>query len=360
MDIESVRLCNFRNSELSEASFGAPSVWIYGSNAQGKTNLLESCALLWALRSFRTSKTANLIKNGAQTAKVLAKLNHETLGKCEVLMEFSNSSKKVFVNNEEQKKLGEFIGKFPIMPVCNDDIKLVRGAPLERRRFIDMLISSMDMRYFNALRGYHASLLSRNVLLKDSNPDEISLGAFEAQMAQNAMVLNEIRACFFERIGEIASRKYGILSGGKEKTAIKLKPNFCAEDVEGYRKLLFESRRRDFALGATSSGPHKDDFLIFVSGKNVRDFASEGQQRSVALSLKLAQFEIMKGGGEVMPVLLCDDILGELDEDRRSAFWSCIDFDAQVIATSTTSAPQNSSRQNWRLIRAEKGEYFCV
>lgn len=360
MDIESVRLCNFRNSELSEAAFGAPSVWIYGSNAQGKTNLLESCALLWALRSFRTSKTANLIRNGAETAQVLARLNHETLGKCEVLMEFSNSARRVFVNDEEQKRLGDFIGKFPIMPVCNDDIKLVRGAPLERRRFVDMLISSMDARYFNALRGYHASLSSRNALLKEQNPDKFSLGAFEAQMAQNAMVLNEIRAVFFEKIGETAGRKYGILSGGKEKTAIKLKPNFCAENIEDYQKLLFESRQRDFALGATSVGPHKDDFLIFVSGKNVRDFASEGQQRSVALSLKLAQFEIMKGGGEVMPVLLCDDILGELDEDRRSAFWSCIDAEAQVIATSTVSAPKNSSRTGWRLIRAEKGEYFCA
>lgn len=360
MDIESVRLCNFRNSELSEAAFGAPSVWIYGDNAQGKTNLLESCALLWALRSFRTSRTANLIKNGAETAQVLVKLNHETLGKCEVLMEFSNSARRVFINNEEQKKLGDFIGKFPVMPVCNDDIKLARGAPSERRRFMDMLISSMDLRYFNALRRYHSSLSSRNALLKAQNPDAVSLEAFEMQMAQNAMLLNEIRARFFEKTGEIASKKYEILSGGKEKTAIKLKPNFCAENVEEYRKLLFESRQRDFALGATSAGPHKDDFLIFVGGKNVRDFASEGQQRSVALSLKLAQFEMMKASGEVMPVLLCDDILGELDEGRRLAFWSCIDGGAQVIATSTTSAQKSSSRADWRLVRAEKGEYFSV
>lgn len=360
MKIESVRLCNFRNSELSEATFGASSIWIFGNNAQGKTNLLESCALLWALRSFRTSKTTNLIRNGKDIAQVLIKLNHEVLGECEVLVQISNLSRKIFINGIEQKKLGEFIGTFPIMPICNDDIKLVRGAPLERRRFIDMLISSMDLCYFNALRSYHASLASRNALLKAQNPDTISLCAFESQMAQNAVLINEIRARFFGRIGEIASSKYEILSGGKEKTAIKLKPNFVAESVEEYQKLLLETRPKDFALGATSVGPHKDDFLIFVSGKNVRDFASEGQQRSVALSLKLAQFEIMKGNGEVQPVLLCDDILGELDEDRRRVFWSCIESEVQVVATSTLPAPQHSIRSNWQVIRAENGSYSTI
>ena len=123
---------------------------------------------------------------------------------------------------------------------------------------------------------------------------------------------------------------------------------------------MFESRQRDFALGATWVCPHTSAFLLFLSGHNVRTFVSEGQQRSVALSLKVAQFESMKGGAEVMRVLLCDDILGELDEDRRTAFWSCIHAEAQVIATSTVSAPKNSSRTGWRLIRAEKGEYFCA
>ncbi len=358
MKIKSVRLCNYRNAELAEANFASQSVWIFGDNAQGKTNLLESCALLWALRSFRTSKTANLIKNGTQVAQVLINLTHELLGECEVLLEISNAARKVFINDTEQKKLADFIGTFPVMPICNDDIKLVRGAPLERRRFIDMLLSSIAPIYFNALRNYHAALTSRNALLKLEEPDTISLDAFETQMAENAVLITQFRARFFEKIGEIATSKYEILAGGKEKAAIRLKPNHVAESVEAYKKELLEVRPKDLVNGSTSIGPHKDDFLIFVSGKNVREFASEGQQRSVALSLKLAQFEIMKGDGRVLPVLLCDDILGELDANRRLAFWSCIDSDVQVIATSTIAAPQNSTRQGWSVIRAENGNYF--
>ncbi|MBO7521363.1 MAG: DNA replication/repair protein RecF [Opitutales bacterium] len=357
MLIKSVRLCNFRNAALAQAEFPL-SAWIYGANAQGKTNLLESCALMWALRSFRTSKMANLVKSGESCAQVLANISHEVLGECEVLIEISKSARRVFVNGAEQKKLGEFIGKFPAIAVCSDDIKLVRGAPMERRRFADMLISSISMDYFEALRRYHASLVQRNALLKLENPDEASLDAFESQMAESAVAINKMREKYFETIGKIATQKYGILSGGAEKSAIRLKPDAAAETAQEYAELLKSLRAKDIVLGSTSAGPHKDDFLIFVSGKNVREFASEGQQRSVALSLKLAQFEMVKGFGGVLPVLLCDDILGELDASRKAAFWSCIEPGAQVIATSTNPAPQSPARAGWRVIEAKNGQYF--
>ena len=358
MLIKSARLCNFRNAELSQAEFSR-SVWIYGANAQGKTNLLESCALLWALRSFRTPKISNLIRNGESRAQILAAISHEVLGECEVLIEISKSSRRIFVNDTEQKRLADFIGKFPAIAVCADDIKLVRGAPMERRRFADMLISSLSPEYFEALRRYHASLVQRNALLKTENPDEPSLEAFESQMAENAVLLNSIREKYFETIGKIATQKYGILACGAEKAAIRLKPDASAGSAQEYKEMLKSLRAKDIALGSTSAGPHKDDFLIFVSGKNVREFASEGQQRSVALSLKLAQFEMVKDFGGVLPVLLCDDILGELDSSRKAAFWSCIEPEVQVIATSTSPAPLSSARADWRVIEAKNGQYFA-
>ena len=222
-----------------------------------------------------------------------------------------------------------------------------------------MLISSLSPEYFEALRRYHSSLVQRNALLKLENPDEDLLGAFESQMAENAVAINKMREKYFESIGRIATQKYEILSGGAEKPAIRLKPNAAAETAQEYAALLKSLREKDISLGSTSAGPHKDDFLIFISGKNAREFASEGQQRSVALSLKLAQFEMVKDSGGVLPALLCDDILGELDPSRKAAFWSCIGSDVQVIATSTNPAPQNSARAGWRIIRAENGQYFC-
>lgn len=360
MKIKFVRLYNFRNIELSEAEFASDSVWIYGQNAQGKTNLLEALGMLSAFRSFRTSKSAPLIRKSAACAQILIKLERENLGKCEVLMELSQKSKKIFVNSTECKSLAEFIGEFPAMAVCSDDIKLVRGAPSERRKFVDIFISGIDAEYFSALKRYHSALNSRNALLKSENYDEFLMESFELQMAQSAVKINADRAEYLKSLGRIATQKYSILSSQKESAALVFKPSADALTDSDFASILKANRARDAILGSTSCGPHRDDFLILVSGKVASEFASEGQQRSIVLSLKLAQYEMSKLAKSIVPVLLCDDILGELDSDRRAAFWSCIDNEAQVFATSTLPVHTAfGARKDWQALEVKSGNFIA-
>lgn len=358
MKINFVRLCDFRNIELSEASFSSQSVWIHGQNAQGKTNLLEALGLLCAFRSFRTSKTASLIRKSKACAKLLFEISHEILGDCTVLMQLGEKSKKIFVNDAECKGLADFIGEFPTMALCSEDIKLVRGGPAERRKFVDMLISSLDADYFRRLKAYHAALNQRNALLKQRNFDEVLMEVLEAQMASSAISINALRDEYLKSLGGIATKKYKILSSERESAAIIFKSAQLNLSEGEYLSLLKSSRERDAALGSSSVGPHRDDFLILVAGASARDFASEGQQRSIVLSLKLAQYEMFKLAKSIVPVLLCDDILGELDSDRKKAFWACVDGGAQVFASSTSSAPESYGlRESWQSIEVSGGTF---
>lgn len=321
--------------------------------------MLEALALLHAVRSFRTTKLSPLVKNGEKFAQILCKVERENQGESEVLIEITSSKRRILVDGIEQKTLGEFIGKFPVMAVSNDDIKLVRGAPNERRKFADILISSISLAYFNALKNYHNALTQRNKLLKDENSSDDLFEAFEFEMAKNAVLIDSIREQELAKLGDIAAQKYAILSSAKEEALIRLKPDFPYNTQEEYISAWQEERAKDRILKSTSSGPHKDDFSINIANKNAKEFASEGQQRSVALSLKLAEFEVLKNRQASLPVLLCDDILGELDSSRRAAFWECIDKNVQVIATSTTlPESQTTTRKDWKIIHAQNGKYY--
>lgn len=356
--IRSARLCNYRNVGLSEADLDAQSVWVCGANAQGKTNLLEAVGLLGALRSFRTPKASNLIRHGEKAAQALFSISHETMGDCSVLVEISQNGRRVCVDGDEQRRLADFIGRFPVTALSSDDIKLVRGAPAERRRFADMLISSLDPEYFENLRAYHAALAQRNALLRSRSADAASFDAFEREMARRGAPLSASRARWLDELAGIAGLKYSALSGGREAASVRLRASSGFSGADEFLGALARERPRDALLGTTSFGPHRDDFCVSVDGKGVREFASEGQQRSVALALRLAQHELAWRTLNVRPLLLCDDILGELDESRRRAFWEAADPDAQLVATSTSELPENSSpRRGWKTVRVSGGTF---
>ncbi len=356
MKIKHIRLHNFRNFQLAETKLDANSVWIYGANAQGKTNALEAIGLLGALRSFRTSKTSNLISYGKSKAEILLEIEHENLGANSILIQIDQKSTKVFVNENKERKLADFIGTFPTIVLSSDDIKLVRGAPLERRKFIDLSLSSIDSEYFDSLRKYHTAITQRNVLLKQENAAPESFAAFESEMAKAAKIISEKRQNYLGLMADIASQKYAILSAEKESANIRLKPSLKFTDVSEFLKNLEDERPRDIIYGSTNSGPHKDDIVITLNNKNVKEFASEGQQRSIVISLKLAQYELFKKYKNARPIILCDDILGELDEARRAAFWASVDENAQVIASSTHSHPQDAkSCRQWIFVNVENG-----
>lgn len=356
MKINFVRLENFRNVEFADVRLDAQSVWIRGKNAQGKTNLLESLGMLCALRSFRTSDMSAIVACGKDEARILAGVWHEKFGECEILISVSDK-RRVSVNGEETK-FSDFIGKFPALAMGNEDIRLLRGSPENRRKDADMFVSSLDAEYFAALKTYHAALAHRNALLRGGETDESAYLPFEIQMAEAAEKILSARRGILGELGRRATEKYEILARENGESAeIKIRPNCDAESPDALLKILAEHRAKDIERRATSHGPHRDDFKILVGGRDAKTYASEGQQRSAVIALKLAQFEILRDTLGVRPTVLCDDILGELDASRRSAFWSCVDADAQIVATSTTDAPTDAARGVWKTITARAGTF---
>ncbi len=359
MQIDFVRLANFRNIEFAEVALQDQSVWISGANAQGKTNLLEAISLLNALRSFRTAQLNSLIKFGAQKASLLFGITHEHFGNTQVEIEISQQEKKILIDSVLQKKLSDYIGKFPALALCSEDLQLLHRQPLQRRKFVDMLISSLDGDYLRALRNYHSALASRNSLLKENPRDVYLFEAFELEMAKSAHVITLKRHEYLERLSQIAKEKYALLASlNSEKADVKLKSDCEISSPEDYLKVLALERSKDMDRGSTSSGIHKDDFKILISEKPAKLYASEGQQRSIVLALKLAQYELVKDFLKIQPVILCDDVLGELDSVRRAAFWNCIDASAQVIATSTQPSPSDTLRSLWKFVKVENGGFF--
>ena len=351
MKLNFIRLQNFRNIEFAEVRFDSNSVWIHGNNAQGKTNLLEAIGLMNALRSFRTSANETLIKQGAQQANILACLESELLGECTVELSLAQT-KTVVVDGEKISKLADFLGKFPVLAITNEDPKLLRGSPEVRRKDMDMFISSIDAQYFEDLRRYHKALTQRNALLRENSSDAQLFEAFEFEMSTSANAVLQKRKLYLNELADIASAKYATLSAlAQECTEINLKANYDAESAEEFQHLLQKNRKSDIEKRTTQKGIHRDDFKIQIADKDAKLYASEGQQKSAAISIRLAQFEMLKKYLHTEPIILCDDILGELDNHRRNCFWDCISVSAQIIATATEK-PSLENNRIWKTIKA--------
>ena len=357
MKIKFIRLRDFRNISFAEISLEADSVWIYGKNAQGKTNLLEAIGLLTALRSFRASKPSAMISKDKESSDILVCLEHETLGETEIQITLAQK-KKVFLDGNELKSLGEFIGKFPALAMSSEDIRLIRGTPEIRRRDIDMFISGVDSNYFKSLCDYHAALIQRNALLRTSRADRFQFAAFEKRMAASAVEISELRHKWLEALAQRAGSIYSKLAGqNSEPAEMRFRSNADFKSEDDFLNMLDSDRTADIERGYTLRGPHRDDIIVHIDSKDAKSYASEGQQRSAVIALKLAQFAIFKENSGIEPVILCDDILGELDPGRRAAFWECIPSLAQIIATSTSPAPSESRGRHWTSIGADSGTF---
>lgn len=354
MKLNFIRLRDFRNVEFAEIGFGGACAWINGANAQGKTNLLEAVAFVGTLRSFRTSSPEVMLRRGAKSAGILAQVEIGA-GVSDIELSFG-AEKSTLVDGENVAKISDYFGRFPTLAITNEDVKLLRGAPEIRRRDVDMFVSSIDSGYFDVLRRYHRALLQRNKLLKEDSPDPALFDAFENEMALSAFEVLQTRKERLGELGEIASEKYRAIAGETAESAtLNLKPSYDADSVDGFRELFRACREADFERRFTQKGVHRDDYRIFIDDKDAKLYASEGQQKSAAIAIRLAQFELAKKRLRTEPLMLCDDILGELDAARRGAFWQCVSPTAQVIATSTDSPPESDI--DWRFISVSNGVF---
>ena len=329
-----LRLQNFRNIEFAELPLTSDRIFLFGDNGHGKSNLLEALSLVTAVRSFRTQNMRSLTQKGMDSYTLAYQLEHDSEGITSLEIHSGSAGRKAIIDGEKVPRLADFIGRFPTVTLCSSDLMLLRGSPSERRRFIDLTLSVVNRSYYNSLRDYNCGIAERNRLLKNNgSPSELS--AFEAEVASHACVISSFRKEVILKLGDVLSRVYEGIAEADEGPVLSFRPNADCLDAEVYCHLLRESRVRDQLMGATQRGPHRDDFDLSLGIGGAREYASDGQQRGLCVALRVAQASLYRELLDRVPVLLADDVLGELDPIRREGFWRTCPKDIQIIATGT-------------------------
>lgn len=339
MEIKSVQLKNFRNYQLENVSFKSGLNILEGKNAQGKTNLLEAVFLCAIGKSPRTNKEKELLKWNEQMGKVTIEFTKKSGNKKIELYLFSNQNKAIKINGVPIKKLGELMGELNAIYFSPDELKLVKESPEERRRFMDIDLCQFNKNYFYALNKYNKILNQRNKLLKSGNLQSIkeTISIWNEQLSEQACYIILRRLELIEKLKVFAERAHYYLTDNQEKMVLSYVGLTDTDKSTLKQKLLnlYEtSLEKDLNLGFTTVGPHRDDIKIIVNDVDIRHFGSQGQQRSCALSLKLAELEIFKDNLGEYPVLLLDDVLSELDEFRREKLLKIIN-NFQTLLTCT-------------------------
>lgn len=356
MRFASVRLQNFRNLPLAVVELAGKRTFLVGANAQGKTNFLEAAGYVTALRSFRGSEPRALIALDQREAGMAFVLEHERFGESRLRVALAPDGRDVWWEEKKITRLAEVLGRFPTVVFSSQDNQLLRGSPALRRRWLDLTLAAMDAGYLAALQGYTRAVAERNVLLKRGAYDAAQLGAFESEAAGHGVVLGHKRARGVEELAGLFRAAHARLmpgdGAGTETAGLVYAPDTSAVTREEHAALLAKCRPRDALLKSTERGPHRDDVEFLLNGRPARQYASEGQQRCLVLALRLAQAAYFQAQGGVTPVLLCDDVLGELDPVRRERFWAALERDPQVIATGTVPPADG---QEWQVLRVEGG-----
>ena len=320
MIVESLKLQNYRNYEYLNMNFDEKINIIYGDNAQGKTNILESMYVCATSKSHRGSKDREIIRfdNDESHIKVNVKKNDMNY-RIDMHLK-KNKPKGIAVNGIPIKRAVELFGILNIVFFSPEDLNIIKNGPSERRRFIDMELSQLDKIYLDCLINYNKVVNQRNSLLKEyafSGREDIisSLDIWDMQLVKYGNDVIKSREKFVKEINDLVKSIHTKLSGDREQLEIIYEPCVKEQDFESE---LVRVRDRDLKFKCTNIGPHKDDMCFLINGMDVRKYGSQGQQRTAALSLKLAEIELVKQIIHVTPVLFLDDVLSELDSRRQN------------------------------------------
>ncbi len=355
MRLRTLTLRHFRNVAFARIECEGRRQFFVGANGQGKTNLLEAAGFLTAARSFRTTDSATLLMHGQTTAAVACMVEHPQLGETQITIKVHRHNKEIWCDQARVMRLVDYLGKFPTVVFSSQDLQLVRGAPAARRRWLDLTLAAMNGVYLQALQTYTRALAERNALLKKGGAVGAQLEAFEKVLAPAAAELIAQRTAGLNQLGASVAEAYGRLCDAGEKAALIYEPDVAEASAEALLARWESGRARDLQLRSTTTGPHRDDFALKVADQVAKDFGSEGQQRSLVLALRLAQAAWFHAKSGMRPVLLADDVLGELDPGRRRKFWAMIDADSQVLATGT-SLP-DAELGTWQIFRVKNGDF---
>lgn len=314
--LEKIVISDFRNIALQEIEFSPNVNCISGNNGEGKTNLLDAIYYMSMTKTAFASSDKYTLRHGAEEFALSGTylMGNGTRSRFAIKMT-SKGEKKMKRDDKSYQKISEHIGLLPVVMVSPADVSMVSESGEERRRFVNAVLSQMSREYMSVLQQYNRLLLQRNKMLKDMNPDRSFLEVIDMRMAALAQPIYQARKEFIENLKPIVSEYYKAVSGDSEQVDITYETELhnCPLD-----ELLASSYDKDRILKHTTEGIHRDDFVFTMNGHPIRRYGSQGQQKSFLVSLKFAQYEIMKRNYGFAPILLLDDVFDKLDMGRIS------------------------------------------
>lgn len=350
MHLSHLRLRDFRNYARLDADFAPGFHLLLGDNAQGKTNILEAIYLMATLRSFRGVGGAQMIRHGAKGYFVGGNVVGQ--GDHEIKMFWALRERKLSLDGQPVKKLTDYFGALRTVVFCTEDLQLVKGAARARRRFLDLLLAQTNPVYLPLLQRYMHTVRARNALLKQRAADEAALDSFSQELVKLGNQIIQLRRELIPKFSPLARLAYRRIANDAEELRIEYAPSVKND----FAVELAQSRAREKTFRATLVGPHRDDLLLLQNEKSAAQFGSEGQKRTLAIALKMAQAEFLAGIHGSPPVLLIDDVMGELDVKRRSGLLPLLESArksrGQVFMTATEENwPQELGRElhRWRV-----------
>ena len=333
MWIKNIKLINFRNYNKKEIKLNENINVFFGENAQGKTNIIESIFLCSIGKSFRTNKEKELIKFNEE--KALVEINFQKSDRDGNIKIEIGDKKNINLNGIKLKKLSELLGNINIVIFTPDDINILKGGPQNRRKFLDIMISQLRPNYMHILTLYLKTLEQRNNYLKQiklENKDENLLDIWDEKLIEYGIKIYEYRKEFIEKIKNKIKIIHNEITQNKEEIEIEYFSD--ANTRQNFINELKSRRKLDIIKGFTTKGIHRDDFVVYINGKEVEIYGSQGQHRTAILSLKLSELKVIYDEIGEYPILLLDDFMSELDDKRRKNFLNNIK-DIQVIITCT-------------------------
>lgn len=341
--LATLELRAFRNYDALTIAFSPGLNVLFGDNAQGKTNLLEAIHFLATGRSHRTSRDLDMVKEGEEELLARASVVRRT-GTIDLELRLGAATRKQLkINGIAEKKIAKLVGSLAVVLFSPDDLQLLKGPPAGRRRFLDLELSQISQTYLHHLMAYNRLLQQRNSLLKQPALDQGLLAVYDQQLVETGAQLVVRRAEAVRRLSPIASRYHRMLSEGREDLVLEYQSQGLGEDgaadLESVRRRLERElarvRGEELRRQVTLVGPHRDDVGFWIAGRDARLYASQGQQRTAVLALKLAELDFMTAEIGEAPLLLLDDVASELDPHRRHYLLSAVREGVQSFITCT-------------------------
>lgn len=363
MHVTRVTIADYRNYRTETVSFVPGINVLSGNNAQGKTNLLEAIYLCSVGRSVRTPRDRELIRSGADRAQVKLEVRGRGGSDRVAIVIDKAESKRVSINGMPITRMGELMGVVSAVYFSPDELRIIKDAPSDRRRFMDIALCQISKAYFYLLSRYNKILSQRNKLLKSGRATDDTLDVWDSQLVEAGAKIVRQRHGFAARLSGFAAQNHAVLTDGAEQLTLRYE-GFEGEDVAtiaaAFDAELKRSRERDKQLGYTTAGPQKDDLRVQIGDVDVRAYGSQGQQRTAALSLKLSELDLHRSETGEYPVLLLDDVLSELDRGRQQKLLRKIREYQTILTCTHIEDALKEQLPDYTEYRVQAGTVRCV